>query len=132
MLPKFDAMTERAIAEHVGECSGTRKLECELELRIAATVIKSAMGENYAVSVWDGEAWCLNASSDPAAILRAMCSTDEDVLAFHGVDAEGKAILKGKVWFVWGNGCDCLSDYSDNNAIGEVVRHANALAESYT
>lgn len=49
-----------------------------IERRIAREAIKGLLAEGYKISVFDGEETVLTKSVDPAAIEKAMFSTDED------------------------------------------------------
>lgn len=119
------------IASHVDKCHGRRKLEQELELRIAYLVVREALAANCLVSVFDGEEYPLKRSSDAVEIMRALCSTDEDTLLLR--DANGARL--GSVLLIWGNGQDVISDYSYTPAtcanVELILAKANEYAESY-
>jgi hypothetical protein len=115
----------------------SRKLEIELEKRIAAQAVADLLAAGYSISVNDGENTELVRSTDPAAIAGAMFSTDEDWLYVHGQD--GKAIAAwdetgtrdclGWVRFIWGNVADVLSDYSVS--LEQHLKGANEIAAAY-
>jgi hypothetical protein len=90
------------------------------ESRIAARLVDDALRAGYSVSVYDGEAWPLKRSTDRAAILDALASTDLDTLKFR--DSAGE--FKAWVTLIWGNGCDLLSDWSDTPATEVVIAGA--------
>lgn len=78
-----------------------------VERLIVECLIDSALGADCSVSVFDGEAFPLRRSRDPAAILAALGSTDEDRLVLH---REGKRL--GSILLIYGNGPDLISDVS--------------------
>lgn len=87
------------------------------ERRLAEALVDSALAKGYAVSVFDGMETTLRRSSDRAAILEAMASTDADTLRFH--DA-AKGYL-GWVRLIWGNGRDLFADWTDLPLVNELV-----------
>lgn len=87
------------------------------ERRIVRRLVAAMLRAGYSVSVCDGEAWPLKRSRDESAILDALASTESDTLRMR--DAAGAAV--GSVVLIWGNGCDILSDWSDNAATAEVI-----------
>lgn len=96
-----------------------------METRIAKRVIKDCLAADYAISVYDGEAVCLEQSTDKDAIFKAMGSTDEDWLRVH---KRGHQEALGWVRFIYGNdGWDVVNDYTTN--LEAVMEGANALAE---
>ena len=96
------------------------------ENMIATRLVEDALAAGLVVSVFDGEAFALRRSSDRAAILGALASTDHDSIYFRNAAGEriGHAVL------VWGNDCDLISDSSDNDASAALLAGAEALAES--
>lgn len=79
----------------------------EVEARVVRALVDSALAAECTVSVWDGEAWALRSSRDPAAIEAALCSTEVDVLNLRRAGAR-----IGTVTLVYGNGPDVVADYS--------------------
>lgn len=96
-----------------------------IEQFIAVTVITDALAFGLAVTVNDGEEIVLKRSSDLAAILKAMNTTDEDVLSFH--EDNGRRV--GFVHLIWGNGADLISNSTDNAAITTILEGAERAAE---
>jgi hypothetical protein len=94
------------------------------EKRIAHKLITDAVAAGYLISVYEGEDWAIKRSHDGDAVKAALASTDEDVLRFRQADGA----LVGWVRLIWGNDCDLISDCSDNEAINELVKGAEALA----
>jgi hypothetical protein len=85
----------------------------QIEMPIARRLIRNALAKGYSVSVYDGEEWALKRSTDRAAIIEALASTDCDTLRFR--DNAGNVI--GSMLLIWGNDDDLISDYSDNDAM---------------
>ncbi len=84
-----------------------------IERRIAREAIKGLLAEGYKISVFDGEETVLTKSVDPAAIEKAMFSTDED--QFHVERDGGEKPETGWVLFVYGNdGWDVIADNTVN------------------
>ena len=81
------------------------------EARAARKLVKLALAKGYLVTVYDGEEYTLERSSDKNAILAALCTTGRDALRFTTV--EGERI--GVIGLVWGNSAEeLISDCSDN------------------
>jgi hypothetical protein len=97
----------------------------EIERQIAARIVTDAIAAGFNISVNDGEETTLRHSKDPAAIESAMFSTDADVLFIY---RENLGPL-GWVHLIWGNGCDVISDHSDNKAMCDFLAGADKLAE---
>ena len=95
-----------------------------IELAICGKLIDDALAAGYEVSVYDGGAYPLLRSTDRAAIIAAMRSTDGDTLIFHNAGAR-----IGWVQLVYGNGHDVIADNTDNTTTNELLRGAEALAE---
>jgi hypothetical protein len=102
----------------------SRKLEIELELKIAREAIKGLLKAGYSVSVDNGETES-HASDSQKHIEAALFLTDEDTLYAW---KEGKQY--GWVQLIYGNVEAVISDYSMN--LEEALKEANALAESYS
>lgn len=79
----------------------------DIEHRIASKFVTLALKAGLSISVFDSEETVLKNSRNKAAIMGAMFSTDDDTLVLH---KGGEHI--GSVWFIWGNGEDCISDWS--------------------
>jgi len=101
-----------------------RKLEIELELRIAREAIKGLIKAGYAVSVDNGETES-HASTIEKYITAALFQTDEDTLYAHK-----DGMRRGWVLLMYGNVQDVISDYSVN--LEEALKEASDLAESYS
>ena len=95
-----------------------------IEKRIVHRVVKDALRAGYSVSVFDGEEFTLNHSTDSKTILAALMTTDEDTIRLHDKDGN----YQGAVFFVYGNdGYDVIADYSV--ALEEFLTGANEYAE---
>jgi hypothetical protein len=76
--------------------------------------------------VCDGEEVTLKLSRSAEDVLKAMFTTDEDILYVH--DASGKQI--GWVFFIYGNdGYDVVHDYTTN--LEPIMKTADAIADQY-
>ena len=110
----------------------TVKERQRIERRIVTAVIKSALAAGLSVDVDDGEEWALIRSTDQSAILKALFTTDEEVVQFH--NAAGERV--GTVYFVYGNdGYDVISDHSaptsrcGPDSLDPLLAEANKIAE---
>ena len=108
--------------------TATRQL---IEREIAEAVIKSAIAAGYSLGVHDGEEITIHHSTDAAAILAAMFTTDEDRLFVYKQDGpQGKRDWFGWALFIYGNdGWDVVNDYTAN--LDPIMAEADALAEKY-
>jgi hypothetical protein len=79
-----------------------------IEKKIATAIVEAALAKGWTIGVYDGEEWALKRSSSKDEIIKALASTDEDVLTIR--DAGGEAM--GSIYLVWGNGEDLVSDHS--------------------
>lgn len=87
----------------------------------AASIVDSALSRGWTVSLNDShdgsESWTVKRSTDRAAILSAMNSTDGDFLLFR--DAEGNRI--GFVSLIYGNDPNGSELVADHSAEGPVA-----------
>lgn len=90
-----------------------------IETRIARCLIRHALESDYTISVCDGEEWTLKLSTDADAIMKALQSTDSDVLRFRSKQKLKPKI--GDVWLIWGNLEDVISDFSDNKSMSTLI-----------
>jgi hypothetical protein len=97
----------------------------EIEKRIAKQVVADALAAGFTISVNDGEEITLTRSSDKAAIVAAMFSTDHDYLIINR--ASGERI--GWIMLVYGNGTDLISDYVVKPEIEAVIKRASETAD---
>lgn len=80
-----------------------------VERELATRAVDALLAAKLSISVWDGEAFALRRSTDRAAILAALGTTDDDRLY-----AYSNGVRLGSVWLIWGNDCDLLSDWSES------------------
>lgn len=78
------------------------------EKRIARQVVTRLLDNGYSISVWEGEDFAILKSNSIERIMKALASTDSDVLRAY--DADDNPM--GSVLLVWGNGEDLISDGS--------------------
>ncbi len=108
-------------------------------VKLALTAILQA---GFTVSVWEGEDYAIKKSRDKDAILKAMFSTEEDMLHIYTLrTAEQIQLLKengspvsqykqiGFVHFIYGNNTDVIHDYSDTPVIHALLKSAQHYAE---
>jgi len=99
----------------------------EIELALANRLIDDILAGGYQITVDDGEEHTLLASTDKAAILEHMQTTDEDRL---WVIKDGESL--GWFWLIWGNGIDLLSDYAGPPEIFDQLMQGMAdLADTF-
>jgi hypothetical protein len=100
-----------------------RKLEIELEIRIATKVVEDLIAAGFWIDVSDGERIVLYSSQDASEIIRCLRSTNEhyvfDYLLVH------KGTEHGWVRLIWGV-AGLISDYTAN--LEGILKGANALA----
>jgi hypothetical protein len=94
-------------------------MQDNIEKQICERIVDKALAAGYTISVYDGEAWPLQRTSNRPDILAAMYSTDSDVLRFQWPES-GELI--GSVLLIYGNGDDVVSDYTDNEAMAALVK----------
>jgi hypothetical protein len=90
----------------------------QIELPIVHRIITNGLKAGYAVSVFDGEEWALKRSTKRRDIYAALASTDSDQIRFCNA-SDGRLI--GTILFIWGNGQDVVSDYTDKPEIEALV-----------
>jgi hypothetical protein len=103
----------------------TNEKRIEIEKRIAGQVIADALAEGYTIDVNDGGETTLRKSSSKRTILEAMFSTDHDILTLR----TGVGGRVGSIMFVYGNGAEVISDYTDKPEIERVLTRACATAD---
>lgn len=86
----------------------------KIERRIVTRVIDRALVKGWRISVWDdytgeGER-VLDKSDNRLDVFKVLGSTGGDTLQVF--ERNGRCLAT--IVFVWGNGEDCLSDYTDN------------------
>ena len=87
------------------------------ERKTAMKVIDNLLGAGFSLGVFDGEEITVSRSTDGAAILEAMGTTDEDYIKVYpmGATAKSKPPAMGWVRFVWGNeDWVAVCDYTTN------------------
>lgn len=98
-----------------------------VESVIIHQIITDALARGWAVSVFDGTEYALDASTDPASICAEVAATDTTSLTFW--DRAGAGSRVGMVFLVHGNGVDVISDHTDVAPIHDLLRRAETLAE---
>jgi len=100
------------------------------EAKICGSVVDEALRRGLLVSVYDGEEWTLKASANRDAISEVVGITCETVLVFRDPAKldHGQPSRVGKVFLVHGNGCDVISDYTDNSEMAAILAPASAVS----
>tara|TARA_R110000822_G_scaffold11505_3_gene42017 strand:- start:684 stop:998 length:315 start_codon:yes stop_codon:yes gene_type:complete len=97
-----------------------------IEKKIFDRIVSDALGSGYNISLNDGEEWTVRGSTDALELSAASASTECDMLRFR----DGPDPI-GMVWLIWGNGCDLIHDYTDNNEMDAMMKpvmdYANSL-----
>ena len=110
----------------------SRKLEIELETRIARAAVKGLLKAGYYISVNDDDRGngdeVLTNSRSISKIMSALQSTDGDLLLVRKSKAHDTG-HDGWVSLIWGNVADCIHDYTTN--LEDALREANELARQY-
>jgi hypothetical protein len=101
------------------------RLRNKIEATIVRAIVTDALKLGYSVSVYDGEEFGIENSTDRKAILAECAATDEDRLYFTPV---GQTKATGVVWIIYGEGDTCLTDWTDTPEMNEILRRANKLA----
>lgn len=120
----------------------TMNTDCKLpasisypERQIIAAIITEALARNYAVSVFDGEEWALQASTHRPVIEASIGTTDTTTLRFRDLNkaepTTGAPKVIGTVFLVHDNGSDVVANYTDNEAIERLLAPAHELADTY-
>lgn len=89
------------------------------ERTVARKLVRTLLGKGLSISVYDSEEWTVKQSTNEAAILYALATTDEDQLLVR--DAEGDKV--GWFYLIWGNdpdGSELIADHSDNELCNEI------------
>lgn len=86
-----------------------------------AALIDAILAKGAKISVNDGEEWTVKGSTDKGEVIRALFTTDSDIIRARDAD---NAVL-GNFYLLYGNsGAEVIGDYSDNdfcNAIWEEI-----------
>lgn len=103
------------------------------ERLIVRSAIKELLSHGFRLSVFDGGKMVLKHSTDPAAVLAAMGTTDEDMLFVSHPDfpptPPAKARYMGSVIFLYGNEPGVvMADYGAN--LEAYLTITNAVAEA--
>jgi hypothetical protein len=102
------------------------------EMKVIERLVEELLIAGYRLSVNDGEEITLAKSTDKAAILKAMRTTDEDYLLVHFAD--NRRI--GTIYLVYGNmPWEVVNDYSDsvsvNGLLDKFEKFTTHMADSY-
>lgn len=105
----------------------------QIERQIVERLVDDALAAGLVVSVYDGEEYAVKLSADRSAILKEIGETEETTLRFRDplkLTAGNEALaVVGSVLLIVGNGCDILSDWSDNYRTNALLKGALSVAE---
>lgn len=102
-------------AEERGDRDLARRIKDER--RMCTALVDACLKRAYVISVSDGEDWPVKRSTDKAAIMAALFSTDEDVIVIR--NAAGDKL--GWFQLIYGNdGWDVVSDSSENEVCNAI------------
>jgi hypothetical protein len=100
-----------------GDRQYARRLRCAGQ--VVRTLVAEALKRGFTVSVYDSEEWTLKRSTDKAAIMDALFTTDMDTIKLRRA-SDGESV--GNVLLVYGNdGPDVVSDYSCSPEIESIM-----------
>ena len=97
------------------------------ERRAATRLVDTILAQGHSISVYDSEEWTVKRSTDRAAILDALATTDMDRIRVR--DSGGNPL--GSFDLIWGNdsdGTELIADHSDNEFCREIYERADACA----
>ncbi len=84
------------------------------EVTVVKRLVRIILERGYMVSIYDGEDWTVNLSTNRNEILSALATTGDDTIRLYK-DGE----RAGSIWLVYGNaadGSELIADHSDNEA----------------
>lgn len=85
----------------------------EGEMTVVARLVDAALRDGYRLSVSDGEEWTVQRSRDASEVLRALGTTDADIIRLWDEDGA----THGMFYLVYGNdpdGSEVIADHTDN------------------
>lgn len=113
------------------EVAGYKALDRRIagEKAVARAAVRNAIRLGYAVSLHDGEEWCVKGSTSEKEVMTNLYATDEEVLSFRDVKTHR---VVGKVWLVYGNSAsEVMADQSDNETMATILAPAVRRADKY-
>lgn len=112
----------------------SRKLEQELEKKIAMAAIKGLLANGWLITVNNDDQGyeddVIIDSKDADAIVAQMFTTDGELIKVRKTPDPDPTVADGWVRFIWGNVQDCLVDYTTN--LETELKAAQDLAEKYS
>ena len=103
------------------------KYATAIERKIAKQIVTDALDRGYFVTIDDGGAICLDRSDNKDDILGALATSGEDILYFE--NAGGARY--GFIQLIYGNDQDCIADHTDNDAMDDLLKTANTIADEF-
>jgi len=88
-----------------------------IEFRIISGIVRRAISKNYTISVYDGEEFTVKRSRDPAEIIGALATTEQDALVLR--DADGRKV--GTISLVYNGDDTVVADHTDNDETADLI-----------
>lgn len=114
----------------VNELKAYKKTEerVEREISVVRSIVGSALAMGYKVSVHDGECWAVRQSTDKAAIMAEIYTTDQNTLSIR--NNEGEKV--GFVLLVYGNSAsEVMADWTDSEEMDKILDNAKKQCDRY-
>ncbi|CUR44220.1 hypothetical protein VCM_00001 [Pseudomonas phage VCM] len=114
----------------VNELKAYKKTEerVEREISVVRSIVGSALAMGYKVSVHDSECWAVRQSTDKAAIMAEIYTTDMNTLKFR--NQAGESV--GFVSLVYGNSAsEVMSDWTDSEEMNKILDNAKKQCDRY-
>lgn len=99
----------------------------DIELPIARHLIRHILSEGFEIALHDGEEIAVPRTRNFDALNDGLASTDYDNLIIY---LSGAPKRIGAITLIWGNGCDVLSDHTDNETLEKLTRPTMNYAET--
>ena len=87
------------------------------EFRIISGIVRRAISKGYTVSVYDGGEFTVKRSRDPAEIIGALATTEQDALVLR--DADGRKV--GTISLVYNGDDTVVADHTDNDETADLI-----------
>jgi hypothetical protein len=97
------------------------------EKAVVRAAVRNAIKLGHAVSLYDGEEWCVKGSTSEKEVMENIYATDMETLSFRNSTG-----VVGKVYLVYGNSAsEVISDHTDSEAVDIILAPANRRADKY-
>jgi hypothetical protein len=100
----------------------------EIERKIITKLMKEAIKQGYSVSVFDGEEYAVEQSTDIELLKKEIMATDTDSIELY----HANGTMFGSVLAVYGNdGYDVMADSSNSPAFNEFLKPIEEYADKF-